>query len=140
MTDGPDGKKHRQEDLPIRLAFEHLSSLSGMSQKVQDAINQSRNLFQRKVDKMEQGLLLKSWRGWLLVQMGFTKKKNILKRAINKMRRRKLYLAFTRWSEIYTKKKKGGTLYQSVCTVVKNGRKRRTFQAWRWGGAHVELV
>jgi hypothetical protein len=31
--------------------------------EVQDAINQSRNLFQRKVDKMEQGLLLKSWRG-----------------------------------------------------------------------------
>ena len=129
--EGPDGKKHRQEDLPIRLAFEHLSSLSGMSQKVQDAINQSRNLFQRKVDKMEQGLLLKAWRGWLLVQLGFVKKKNILKRAINKMRRRKLYLTFSRWSEVYTKKKKGGTLYQSVCTVVRNGRKRRTFQAWR---------
>lgn len=130
-TEGADGIKHRQEDLPIRLAFEHLSSLSGMSQKVQDAINQSRNLFQRKVDKMEQSLLLKSWRGWLLVQMGFTKKKSILKRAINKMHRRKLYLAFTRWSEVFTKKKKGGTLYQSVCTVVRNGRKRRTFQAWR---------
>lgn len=129
--EGPDGVKHRQEDLPIRLAFEHLSSLSGMSQKVQDAINQSRNLFQRKVDKMEQSLLLKSWRGWLLVQLGFNKKKNILKRAINKMRRRKLYMTFQRWSEVFTKKKKGGTLYQSVCTVVRNGRKRRTFQAWR---------
>jgi hypothetical protein len=32
--EGADGKKHRQEDLPIRLAFEHLSSLAGMSQKV----------------------------------------------------------------------------------------------------------
>jgi hypothetical protein len=70
-------------------------------------------------------------RGWLLVQLGFHKKKNILKRAINKMRRRKLYMAYTRWKEMHTKKKKGGTLYQSVCTVVRNGRKRRTFQAWR---------
>ena len=38
-----------------------------MSQKVQDAINQSRNLFQRRVDKMEQSVVLKSFRGWLLV-------------------------------------------------------------------------
>ena len=129
--DGSDGKKHRQEDLPIRLAFEHLSSLSGMSQKVQDAINQSSNLFKRKVDRLEQGMLRKAWRGWLLVQLGFVKKKNILKRAINKMRRRKLYLTFQRWSEVYTKKKKGGTLYRSVLTVVRRGRMRRTFHAWR---------
>jgi hypothetical protein len=52
------------EDLPIRLAFEHLSSLAGMSQKVQDAINQSRSLFQRKVDKIERSAVMKAWRGW----------------------------------------------------------------------------
>ena len=64
---------------------------------------------------------------------GWVAKKNILRRAINKMARRKLYLSFTRWSEAHTKQKKGegGSLYQCVRTVVRNGRKRRTFQAWR---------
>ena len=38
-TLGKDGVEHRVEDLPIKMAFEHLSSLAGMSQKVQDAIN-----------------------------------------------------------------------------------------------------
>ena len=41
----------------------------------------------------------------------------MLKRALGKMRRRKLYMVFERWREVYTKKKKGGTLYQSVCTA-----------------------
>jgi hypothetical protein len=70
-------------------------------------------------------------RGWLLVQGGIAQKKNMLKRALGKMRRRKLYMVFERWREVYTKKKKGGTLYQSMCKVIRTGRKRRCFQAWR---------
>jgi len=55
----------------------------------------------------------------------------VLRRAIGKMRRRKLYQCFQHWAEAYTKKKKGGALYQAVCTVIRNGRRRRCFQAWR---------
>ena len=58
----------------------HLSSLAGMSEKVQNAINLSRNLFQRRVDKMEKGVMFKAWRGWLLVQHDFNNKRNILTR------------------------------------------------------------
>ena len=93
-TLGADGDRHRMEDLPIKMAFEHLSSLAGMSAKVQDAITMSKNLFQRRMDRMDRGVLHKAWRGWLMVQLGFQKKKNVLRRAVAKMRRRKMYGAF----------------------------------------------
>ena len=51
-------------------------------------------------------MLHKAWRGWLLVQLGFQKKKNILTRAVNKLRRRKLTLAFNAWYDMHTRTKK----------------------------------
>jgi len=127
---GMDGKIHRNEDLPVRMAFEHLNSLSGMTNKVQDAIDLSRNVFERKVVKMERGILFKAWRGWLLVNAGQSAKRNILQRALSKMRRRKLWAAFSKWSEITKKAKRGSTMYRAICTVIRNGRKRRAFHAW----------
>ena len=76
-----------------------------MSQKVQDAINLSKSLFQRRMDKMD-AASRKAWRGWLLVQLGFQKKKNILTRAVNKLRRRKLTLAFNAWYDMHTRTKR----------------------------------
>ena len=130
-TLGKDGVEHRVEDLPIKMAFEHLSSLAGMSQKVQDAINLSKSLFQRRMDKMDRGVLHKAWRGWLLVQLGFQKKKNILTRAVNKLRRRKLTLAFNAWYDMHTRTKKTSGMGGAARQVVVNGMRRRTFQAWR---------
>lgn len=130
-TLGADGDQHRMEDLPIKMAFEHLSSLAGMSAKVQDAITMSKNLFQRRMDRMDRGVLHKAWRGWLMVQLGFQKKKNVLRRAVAKMRRRKMYGAFYAWWETHSRSKKVGTMGTAARTVVINGMKRRTFQAWR---------
>ena len=119
------------EDLPIKMAFEHLSSLAGMSAKVQDAITMSKNLFQRRMDRMDRGVLHKAWRGWLMVQLGFQKKKNVLRRAVAKMRRRKMYGAFYAWWESHSRAKKVGAMGTAARVVVTNGMKRRTFQAWR---------
>ena len=130
-TLGADGDRHRMEDLPIKMAFEHLSSLAGMSAKVQDAITMSKNLFQRRMDRMDRGVLHKAWRGWLMVQLGFQKKKNVLRRAVAKMRRRKMYGAFYAWWESHSRAKKVGTMGTAARVVVTNGMKRRTFQAWR---------
>ena len=130
-TLGADGDRHRMEDLPIKMAFEHLSSLAGMSAKVQDAITMSKNLFQRRMDRMDRGVLHKAWRGWLMVQLGFQKKKNVLRRAVAKMRRRKMYGAFYAWWESHSRAKKVGAMGTAARVVVTNGMKRRTFQAWR---------
>ena len=130
-TLGADGDQHRMEDLPIKMAFEHLSSLAGMSAKVQDAITMSKNLFQRRMDRMDRGVLHKAWRGWLMVQLGFQKKKNVLRRAVAKMRRRKMYGAFYAWWDTHSRAKKVGPMGTAARTVVTNGMKRRTFQAWR---------
>ena len=128
---GKDGMEHRVEDLPIKMAFEHLSSLAGMGEKVQDAINLSKSLFQRRVERMDKGVLHKAWRGWLLVQLGFQKKKNILARAVNKLRRRKLALAFNEWASHHGRAKKVGGMGGAARQVVINGMRRRTFRAWR---------
>ena len=128
---GPDGRAHRMEDLPVKLAFEHLSSLAGMSEKVQNAINLSRNLFQRRVDKMEKGVMFKAWRGWLLVQHDFNNKRNILTRAVNKMKRRRLYKAFSKWAELHNKAHRPSHFGKAARAVVLGGCRRRTFGAWR---------
>ncbi|ACO62200.1 predicted protein [Micromonas commoda] len=128
---GPDGRAHRMEDLPVKLAFEHLSSLAGMSEKVQNAINLSRNLFQRRVDKMEKGVMFKAWRGWLLVQHDFNNKRNILTRAVNKMKRRRLYKAFSKWAELHNKAHRPSHFDKAARAVVLGGCRRRTFGAWR---------
>tara|TARA_B110000503_G_scaffold78035_1_gene120030 strand:+ start:2372 stop:4594 length:2223 start_codon:yes stop_codon:yes gene_type:complete len=128
---GKDGMAHKHEDLPIKMAFEHLSSLAGMSAKVQDAIAKSRNLFQRRMQRMDRGVLHKAWRGWLMVQLGFQKKKNVLQRAVRKMKRRKTYNAFHAWWELQNKSKKVGAMGQTARQVVVNGMRRRVFQAWR---------
>ena len=128
---GPDGRAHRMEDLPVKLAFEHLSSLAGMSEKVQNAINLSRNLFQRRVDKMEKGVMFKAWRGWLLVQHDFNNKRNIQTRAVNKMKRRRLYKAFSKWAELHNKAHRPSHFDKAARAVVLGGCRRRTFAAWR---------
>ena len=130
-TLGADGDQHRMEDLPVKMAFEHLSSLAGMSAKVQDAITMSMNLFQRRMDRVDRSVLHKAWRGWLMVQLGFQKKKNVLRRAVAKMRRRKMYGAFCAWWENHSRAKKVGLMGTAARVVVTNGMKRRTFQAWR---------
>jgi hypothetical protein len=128
---GKDGGEHRMEDLPIKMAFEHLSSLAGMSAKVQNAIQMSKNVFQRRMDRMDRGVLHKAWRGWLFLQLGFQKDKNVLRRAVGKLRRRKLYGAFHAWSEYRARGKRVGAVGTAARTVVTNGMRRRTFQAWR---------
>ena len=80
---------------------------------------------------MDRGVLHKAWRGWLLVQLGFQKKKNILTRAVNKLRRRKLTLAFNAWYDMHTRTKKTSGMGGAARQVVVNGMRRRTFQAWR---------
>ena len=130
-TLGKDGVEHKLEDLPIKMAFEHLSSLAGMSAKVQDAIDKSKNLFQRRMQRMDRGVLHKAWRGWLMVQLGFQKKKNVLNRALKKMKRRKMYNAFNAWWEMHAKSKKVGAMGTAARLVVVAGMKRRVFQAWR---------
>ena len=91
----------------------------------------SKSLFQRRVERMDKGVLHKAWRGWLLVQLGFQKKKNILARAVNKLRRRKLALAFNEWASHHGRAKKVGGMGGAARQVVINGMRRRTFRAWR---------
>ena len=102
-----------------------------MSEKVQNAINLSRNLFQRRVDKMEKGVMFKAWRGWLLVQHDFNNKRNILTRAVNKMKRRRLYKAFSKWAELHNKAHRPSHFDKAARAVVLGGCRRRTFGAWR---------
>ena len=80
---------------------------------------------------MEKGVMFKAWRGWLLVQHDFNNKRNILTRAVNKMKRRRLYKAFSKWAELHNKAHRPSHFDKAARAVVLGGCRRRTFGAWR---------
>lgn len=87
------------DDLPSRLAYQHLSALAGMAGKVQDAILHNKKIFEQRLLMGEQAIKQRGFDAWK-AHIGKKKsKKQILQRVVGRIQRGVLARAFFTWRE-----------------------------------------
>lgn len=83
------------KELAARVAYENLQSLAGMSRKIQEAVEHSRVLFERRVKSAHAKLLGRAFQAWLGARYGGREKRHRLARVLRRMSRLKQAQAFS---------------------------------------------
>eukprot|EP00891_Asterochloris_glomerata_P005550 jgi/Astpho2/5550/Aster-02810 len=119
------------DDLPVRLAAEQLHTLAGMSQKVQEAIQHSRKVFEHQQLLSERGLLRKVLKGWLTHKQLHVGKRLTLARAVARIRRSTLSRCFHLWRDRFGEVDDYARKRKQCELVVRHGLLRRCFAVWQ---------
>lgn len=78
------------DDLPTRFAYEQLNQLSGMANKVQQAIDRNRKVFEARMRQEDGAVVRKAFDAWRAARYGSVAKQQILRRAIARLQVRVL--------------------------------------------------
>lgn len=87
------------DDLAARLAYESLSSLSGMASKVQETIEHNRRAFANQVALIDRQVMQKAMFAWRTWRAGKASKRDKLRRAMNRILRGTLSRGFYNWRD-----------------------------------------
>ena len=102
------------DDLATRLAYESLSSLSGMASKVQETIEHNRSAFANQVAMIDKQCMQKAMFAWKTHHYGKAAQRDKLRRAMNRIRRGALSRAFYAWKDHFKAKDQSKALRQKV--------------------------
>lgn len=106
------------DDLATRLAFESLSSLSGMASKVQETIEHNRAAFANQVALIDRQVIQKALYAWKLLHGQKVAKKDRTRRALARIMRGVLARAFFHWKDHYKGKDKSRAMRQKVRHLI----------------------
>jgi hypothetical protein len=87
------------DDLATRLAYESLTSLSGMASKVQETIEHNRKAFANQVAMIDKQVMQKAIYVWKTWHHGKRAKLDRMRRAMNRILRGALSRAFYHWKD-----------------------------------------
>jgi hypothetical protein len=87
------------DDLATRLAYESLSSLSGMASKVQETIEHNRRAFANQVALIDRQTLQKALYAWKTWRAAKADRRAVLRRALNRIRRGCVSRTFYHWRD-----------------------------------------
>lgn len=87
------------DDLPSRLAYQHLSALAGMAGKVQDAILHNKKIFEQRLLMGEQAIKQRGFDAWKAHIQKKNCRKQIIQRVVGRIQRGTLARAFFTWRE-----------------------------------------
>ncbi|DBA91048.1 TPA: hypothetical protein ACH3X2_004154 [Trebouxia sp. C0005] len=119
------------DDLPMRLAAEQLHALAGMSQKVQEAIVHSQKAFEHQHLLAGRALLRKVVKGWLGVKRRHVNKRQVLERAVQRMRRSELSRCFYLWKDRFGEVDDYARKRRKCEIMIRQGLLRRVFAEWQ---------
>jgi hypothetical protein len=102
------------DDLATRLAYESLSSLSGMASKVQETIEHNRSAFANQVATIDKQVMQKAMYAWKQCHYGKQAKRDKLRRAANRILRGTMSRAFYHWKDHFKEKDKSRAMRQKV--------------------------
>lgn len=102
------------DDLATRLAYESLSSLSGMASKVQETIEHNRTAFANQVAMIDKQVMQKAWYAWTTRTREKLAKLALIRRAFNRVLRGAMSRAFYHWKDHFKEKDKGRAMRQKV--------------------------
>lgn len=102
------------DDLAARLAYESLTSLSGMASKVQETIEHNRTAFANQVALIDRQVMQKAMYAWKLRHGEKRSKLDKVRRAAARIARGTLARAFFVWKDHYKEKDKGRLMRQKV--------------------------
>ena len=94
------------DDLAARLAYESLTSLSGMASKVQETIDHNRAAFANQVALLDRQIMQKAIFAWKLRHSDKVSKRERARRAASRILRGTLSRAFFYWKDQYKLKDK----------------------------------
>lgn len=117
------------DDLATRLAYESLSSLSGMASKVQETIEHNRRAFANQVALIDRQVMQKALFAWRTWRAGKTTKRDKLRRAMNRILRGTLSRGFYCWRDHLRENDKGRLMQRKV----RSGCHQEGLKCARWG-------
>ena len=94
------GGSYNGDDLPTRVAYEHLRALAGMAGKVQDAILHNKLVFEKRIIHQEQAECRNALLTWHHVLIKRQTKQNILARAVRRISRSIMFRVFDAWRNL----------------------------------------
>mmetsp|Transcript_41989 Transcript_41989/g.50898 ORF Transcript_41989/g.50898 Transcript_41989/m.50898 type:complete len:875 (+) Transcript_41989:171-2795(+) len=119
------------DDLAARVAYEQLSNLAGMSKKIQDAVEHSKVVFEKRVHKVNMGVMSTAFEGWMAARYGSIEKRKRLQRILRRMANFRLWQAWSAWLEVH---RAIGPLQKMIAkgrAVIRRGCLKRCLAAWR---------
>lgn len=106
------------DDLATRLAYESLSSLSGMASKVQETIEHNKQAFANQVAMIDRQVMQKAMYAWKSHRAGKQSKLDKMRRAMNRILRGTMSRAFYSWRDQFKEKDKARAMKQKVRLTV----------------------
>ena len=94
------GGSYTGDDLPTRVAYEHLRALAGMAGKVQDAILHNKLVFEKRIIHQEQAECRKALLTWHQLLIRRQTKQNILAKTVCRINRGILFRVFDAWRNL----------------------------------------
>ncbi|GMH34174.1 hypothetical protein BSKO_02008 [Bryopsis sp. KO-2023] len=119
------------EDLPSRLAYQHLNALAGMAGKVQDAILHNKKIFEQRLLLADMALKQRGLDAWRTYRNNRKTKEQVLQRAVARIRRGLLARAYFTWKDKFHLVDKDLQMRRKVNATINRGIVKRCFQEWQ---------
>jgi hypothetical protein len=103
------------DDLAARLAYESLTSLSGMASKVQETIEHNRKAFANQVAMIDKQVMQKAMYAWKTRHYGKKTKTDRMRRALNRILRGCLSRTFFHWKDRLRAKDRTQLMRRKAC-------------------------
>eukprot|EP00854_Cymbomonas_tetramitiformis_P005700 gene5700-6888_t len=120
-----------EDTLAARMAYEQLNNLVGMSRKIQDAVDHSKKVFEKRVKSANLKIVEKFFGAWLLARYGGVDKQKKLRRALMRMMKFRLAKTYAAWVERFGRKGEVWKMQRKAHATIRRGRMKRTVQHWR---------
>eukprot|EP00793_Prasinoderma_coloniale_P005343 PRCOL_00004751-RA len=128
------------DQLPLLVAYQQLSTLASSTRKVQVALEQNRDNFERQLARARRASLWIAWRRWKLGLKENARRRRLLLRAAAKFVRATSARAFTKWLSLVDLKTDEDEETEAKLRMVLNFmRRRKVARAWyTWQQALVD--
>ena len=118
------------DDLPSRLAFEQLNTLSGLTAKMQQALTHNKRAFQQRVAETYKMTLRQAFLAWTQARQETVIKEKKVQQAKARLNRSKMTRVIYKWKEIAGLTDPTIKMKNKANILLARGLKRRVFIEW----------